>query len=180
MSKLHSCHFLLLKHISPLWLWLGILVKLHCHLAGRQEAGLVIHSCFSLSVTFMLAGRPSGGEVHLLQVLHEEGAFKQIGKMWKCFLLLSAWIKIHQRWFMWVCQRGSLQQHTVSLFRCVLEAHTLLAPSIELHCNINAWSTATRYQLKSAYMSSEQCSLKPYKCFKGNALLCRGLDNLLW
>lgn len=61
-----------------------------------------------------------------------------------------------------------------------VEALALLAWSIGLHCNINAWSTATRYQLKSAYMSGEQRGFGPYKCFKGNAAHGTKLHNLPW
>lgn len=94
---------------------------------------------------FLLTGRSSGRKVHFFQVLHEEGAFRQIGVLSVAAALLCA------------------------------AAHALLACSIELLCNISAWSSATRYQLRSASMISEQCRLKACKCFKANAL-----DNLLW
>lgn len=101
MFKLHSCHFLLPKLISPLK------VKLYCHLAGKHEIVL-------LMVFLFLAGGQGGGEVHLLQVLLEEGALRQIGKAVQTMFNAS-----------FLPNTVSQAAYILSLFRCVFEALTL-------------------------------------------------------
>lgn len=70
MSKLHCCHFLSLKHISPLSWRLVSFVKVYCHLEGGHETGLLrVFAFFSVSDPHTpistLTGRQSRGEVHL-------------------------------------------------------------------------------------------------------------------
>ena len=49
----------------------------------------------------------------------------------------------------------------------------LFSPSVELHCNINTWSSDTRYQLSSlrCLHGREQCCWKCYACSPGSRSL---------